>query len=169
MVQRGMVHKYGDNIDTDVILPGSYLSLSDPKQLAQHCMEGIDADFQKRLQPMDIMVGGENFGCGSSREHAPVSIKASGIACVIAKSFARIFYRNAINIGLPIIECPEAADAIRAGDVVEVNLTTGKITDLSLGKTFQGQGFPDFIQEIIHANGLINSIIEQSKDKLAEN
>lgn len=161
MVQRGRVHKYGDNVDTDVILPGSYLSLSDPKQLAQHCMEGIDAEFPKRLQPMDIMVGGENFGCGSSREHAPASIKASGISCVIAKSFARIFYRNAINIGLPIMECPEAADAIQMGDEVEIDLTTGRITDLTLGKTFQGQGFPEFIQEIIRANGLIPSITGQ--------
>lgn len=150
-----------DEIVKNPILPGSYLSLSDPKQLAQHCMEGVDAEFPKRLQPMDIMVGGENFGCGSSREHAPASIKASGISCVIAKSFARIFYRNAINIGLPIMECPEAADAIQMGDEVEIDLTTGRITDLTLGKTFQGQGFPEFIQEIIRANGLIPSITGQ--------
>lgn len=158
MIQKGRVHKYGDNIDTDVILPGRYLNLSDPGDLAKHCMEDIDCDFAKRVAPMDLIVGGDNFGCGSSREHAPASIQASGISCVIAKSFARIFYRNSINIGLPIIECPEAADAIQAGDTAEINFQTGEIRDITLGVVFQGQGFPAFIQEIIEANGLINSI-----------
>nr|WP_325212408.1 3-isopropylmalate dehydratase small subunit [uncultured Oscillibacter sp.] len=159
MIYRGTVHKYGDHIDTDVILPGKYLSLSDPAELAGHCMEGIDADFPKRVRPMDVVAGGEDFGCGSSREHAPVSLKACGVSCVIAKSYARIFYRNAINIGLPIIECPEAAEAIQAGDIVEVDPAEGRITDLTLGRTFQGLGFPDFIQEIIRSGGLMNAIM----------
>ena len=152
------IYKYGDNVDTDVIIPARHLNNPDPKALASHCMEDIDADFVKKVQPGDVMVGGWNFGCGSSREHAPLCIKTSGISVVIAKSFARIFYRNSINIGLPIMECPEAADAIAAGDLVSVNFDTGVITDETTGRTFQAEPFPPFIQEIIAAGGLMNSI-----------
>ena len=158
MNAKGTAIKYGDNVDTDVIIPARYLNSSDPKELAQHCMEEIDKDFVNKVKPGDIMIGGKNFGCGSSREHAPISIKASGISCVIAETFARIFYRNSINIGLPIVECPEAAQAIKEGDEVEVDFDTGIITDRTTGATFQGQAFPEFMQKIINAEGLINYI-----------
>ena len=153
---KGHVLKYGDNVDTDVIIPARYLNSSDPAELAQHCMEDIDKDFSKRMKKGDIIVASKNFGCGSSREHAPISIKASGISCVIAETFARIFYRNAINIGLPILECPAAAAAIKDGDEVEVNFDDGVITDKTTGETFKGQAFPEFMQKIIKAEGLVN-------------
>lgn len=158
MEARGSVFKYGDNIDTDVIIPARYLNTQNARELADHCMEDIDKTFITRVQAGDIMVGGENFGCGSSREHAPLAIKTAGIACVIAASFARIFYRNAINIGLPIIECPKAAAEIEDGDEVEVNFDTGVITDLTKGTSYQGQAFPEFMQRIIDAEGLVNYI-----------
>ena len=158
MNAKGPVFKYGDNIDTDVIIPARYLNTQDAKELASHCMEDIDKSFVSKVQPGDVMVGGWNFGCGSSREHAPLCIKTSGISVVIAKSFARIFYRNSINIGLPILECPAAADAIAAGDLVSVDFDTGVITDETTGATFQAEPFPPFIQEIIAAGGLMNSI-----------
>ncbi len=158
---KGRVFKYGDNVDTDVIIPARYLNSSDPKELALHCMEDIDKEFVNKVQNGDIMVATKNFGCGSSREHAPIAIKASGISCVIADTFARIFYRNAINIGLPIIECPEAANAISAGDEVEVDFDSGVITDVTTGKTFQGQAFPEFMQKIIDLGGLVNYINEK--------
>ena len=154
----GSVFKYGDNVDTDVIIPARYLNSSDPKELATHCMEDIDKDFVKNVKAGDIMVANKNFGCGSSREHAPIAIKAAGVSCVIAETFARIFYRNAINIGLPIIECPEAAKAIAAGDEVEVDFDSGVITDKTTGQSFQGQAFPEFMQKIITAGGLVNYI-----------
>lgn len=158
MQARGTVFKYGDNVDTDVIIPARYLNSSDPKELAEHCMEDIDKDFVKRVKKGDIMVANKNFGCGSSREHAPIAIKAAGISCVIAETFARIFYRNAINIGLPIIECPEAARAIEAGDEVEIDFDSGVITDVTKGTSYKGQVFPPFMQKIIAAEGLINYI-----------
>lgn len=158
MQARGTVFKYGDNVDTDVIIPARYLNSSDPKDLAEHCMEDIDKDFVKRVKKGDIMVANKNFGCGSSREHAPIAIKAAGISCVIAETFARIFYRNAINIGLPIIECPEAAHAIEAGDEVEIDFDSGVITDVTKGVSYKGQAFPPFMQKIIAAEGLINYI-----------
>ena len=158
MNAHGIVHKYGDHVDTDVIIPARYLNTQSHKELASHCMEDIDKDFIHRVKDGDIMVAGVNFGCGSSREHAPVAIKASGISCVIAKTFARIFYRNAINIGLPIMECPEAVDAINAGDTVSVDFDTGVITDETNGKVFHAEPFPPFIQEIISAGGLMKSI-----------
>ena len=154
----GHVFKYGDNVDTDVIIPARYLNSSDPKELAAHCMEDIDKDFVKNVTVGDIMVANKNFGCGSSREHAPIAIKAAGISCVIAETFARIFYRNAINIGLPIIECKEAAKEIEAGDEVEINFDTGVITDKTKGTSYQGQAFPPFMQKIIDCEGLINYI-----------
>ena len=154
----GSVFKYPDNVDTDVIIPARHLNTQDAKELASHCMEDIDKDFVKKVKDGDIMVGGWNFGCGSSREHAPVAIKASGISCVIAETFARIFYRNAINIGLPIIECPEAAKAISVGDEVEVDFDSGVITDVTTGEKFQGQAFPPFMQKIIDCEGLVNYI-----------
>ena len=154
----GHVFKYGDNVDTDVIIPARYLNSSDPKELAAHCMEDIDKDFVKNVAAGDIMVANKNFGCGSSREHAPIAIKAAGISCVIAETFARIFYRNAINIGLPIIECKEAAKEIEAGDEVEINFDTGVITDKTKGTSYQGQAFPPFMQKIIDCEGLINYI-----------
>ena len=154
----GSVFKYPDNVDTDVIIPARHLNTQDAKELASHCMEDIDPTFVTKVQPGDIMVGGWNFGCGSSREHAPLCIKTAGISVVIAKSFARIFYRNSINIGLPILECPEAADAIQAGDRVHVDFDTGVITDQTTGQTFQAQPFPPFIQEIISAGGLMKAI-----------
>ena len=160
MKAKGNVFAYGDNIDTDVIIPARYLLSGDPDELAAHCMEDIDKEFIHKVQKGDIMVGQLNFGCGSSREHAPIAIKAAGISCVIAKSFARIFYRNAINLGLPILECPEAAEEIRSGDQVEVDFDTGSIRDITTGKTFQAQPFPPFIQEIITAGGLVNAIKE---------
>ena len=161
MEARGSVFKYGDNIDTDVIIPARYLNTQNARELADHCMEDIDKTFITRVQDGDIMVGGENFGCGSSREHAPLAIKTAGIACVIAASFARIFYRNAINIGLPILECPAASAAIRAGDTVSVNFDTGVITDETTGETFQAEPFPPFIQKIIRSGGLMASIQAQ--------
>ena len=154
----GTVFKYGDNIDTDVIIPARYLNASDPEHLAAHCMEDIDTDFVKNVKEGDIIVAEKNFGCGSSREHAPVAIKASGISCVIAETFARIFYRNSINIGLPIIECKEAAHEIKAGDEVHVDFDSGVITDKTTGKTYQGQAFPPFMQKIIDCEGLVNYI-----------
>lgn len=158
MKAHGTVHKYGDNIDTDVIIPARYLNTSSHSELASHCMEDIDKDFVTRVKPGDIMVADKNFGCGSSREHAPIAIKASRISCVIASTFARIFYRNAINIGLPILECPEAAKAIQAGDEVEVDFDTGVITDCTTGQTFSAEPFPPFIQQIIQKGGLLASI-----------
>ncbi|MGP1612495.1 MAG: 3-isopropylmalate dehydratase small subunit [Catonella sp.] len=158
MKARGFVHKYGNDVDTDVIIPARYLNTSDPKELAEKCMIDIDADFVNKVKHGDIMVAGDNFGCGSSREHAPIAIKASGIACVVAKTFARIFYRNAINIGLPIVECKEAAEAIKNGDEVEIDFDTGVIKDLTTGESFTGQPFPEFIKEIIKQGGLINYI-----------
>lgn len=158
MKVKGNVHKYGDNVDTDVIIPARYLNTADHRELAAHCMEDIDTEFVKNVSEGDIMVAEQNFGCGSSREHAPIAIKASGIACVIAATFARIFYRNAINIGLPIMECPEAAKAIEKGDEVEVDFDTGVITDITKGLSFQAQPFPDFIKEIIAEGGLLNSL-----------
>lgn len=155
MNARGSVFKYPDNVDTDVIIPARHLNTQDAKELASHCMEDIDKDFVNRVQPGDIMVGGWNFGCGSSREHAPLCIKTAGIAVVIAKSFARIFYRNSINIGLPIMECPEAVDAISNGDVVSVDADAGTITDETTGETFTAQPFPPFLMEIINAGGLV--------------
>ncbi len=158
MKVKGFVHKYGDNVDTDVIIPARYLNSSDPKELAQKCMIDIDEDFVNRVKPGDIIVANKNFGCGSSREHAPIAIKATGISCVIAETFARIFFRNAINIGLPIIECPEAAREIKAEDEVEINFDTGVIHDITTGKEYKGQPFPEFMQKIIKAEGLINYI-----------
>lgn len=154
----GCVFKYGDNVDTDVIIPARYLNSSDPKELATHCMEDIDKDFVNNVKAGDIMVANKNFGCGSSREHAPIAIKAAGVSCVIAETFARIFYRNAINIGLPIIECPEAAKAINAGDEVTVDFDSGIITDETTGEKFKGQTFPPFMQKIIDCEGLVNYI-----------
>ena len=161
MEAKGKVFRYGDNVDTDVIIPARYLAIQDKKELASHCMEDIDKDFVKNVKSGDIIVARKNFGCGSSREHAPLVIKTSGAAVVIAKSFARIFYRNAINIGLPIMECEEAADAIESGDTVSVNFDTGEIKDETTGKTFQAQPFPEFIQKMIKAGGLMNSIREK--------
>lgn len=158
MKAMGTVHKYLDNVDTDVIIPARYLNSSDPKELAAHCMEDIDADFVNNVKQGDIMVAHNNFGCGSSREHAPIAIKASGIGCVIAATFARIFYRNAINIGLPIMECREAEENINAGDEVEVDFDTGIIKDITTGKEFKAEPFPEFIKEIINKNGLLNSL-----------
>ena len=154
----GKVFKFGDNVDTYVIIPARYLNSSDPKELALHCMEDIDKEFVNKVSAGDIIVAEKNFGCGSSREHAPIAIKAAGVSCVIAETFARIFYRNAINIGLPIIECKEAALEIKAGDEVEVNFDTGVITDKTTGKSFQGQAFPPFMQKIIDCEGLVNYI-----------
>lgn len=154
----GKVHKYGDNVDTDVIIPARYLNSADPKELASHCMEDIDKDFVNNVNNGDIMVANLNFGCGSSREHAPIAIKASGISCVIASTFARIFYRNAINIGLPILECDEAAKNIENGDEVEVDFDTGIITNKTKNQTYQAQPFPEFMKEIINAGGLLKSL-----------
>ncbi|MCI8501776.1 MAG: 3-isopropylmalate dehydratase small subunit [Oscillospiraceae bacterium] len=158
MKAHGTVHKYGDNIDTDVIIPARYLNTADHKELASHCMEDIDKEFLHRVKEGDIMVGQANFGCGSSREHAPIAIKASGISCVIAATFARIFYRNAIDIGLAILECPEASEKIQGGDEVEVDFDTGVITNLTRNETYQAHPFPDFIKKIISAGGLLNSL-----------
>ncbi len=155
---KGTVFKFGDNIDTDVIIPARYLNSSDPDELASHCMEDIDKEFIRKVQKGDIILAEKNFGCGSSREHAPIAIKAAGVSCVIAETFARIFYRNAINIGLPIIECAQAARTIEAGDEVEVDFDTGIITDVTKQTTFQGQAFPEFMQKIIDAEGLVNYI-----------
>ncbi len=152
---KGKVHKYGANVDTDAIIPARYLNVSDPALLAKHCMEDIDKDFVTRVRPGDIIVATSNFGSGSSREHAPVAIKAVGVSCVIAESYARIFYRNAINIGLPILECPEAVKGSQSGDTLEVELETGKIKNISRGKIYQAQPFPAFMMELISAGGLV--------------
>ena len=158
MNAKGKVFKYNDNVDTDVIIPARYLNTSDAQELAQHCMEDIDTDFVKNVKQGDIMVAGWNFGCGSSREHAPLVIKTCGVGCVIAKSFARIFYRNAINIGLPILECSEAADEISADDEVSVDFNTGEICNITTGKKYHAQPFPEFIQNIIKKGGLLASL-----------
>lgn len=160
MNTQGTVFKYPDNVDTDVIIPARYLNTADAKELAKHCMEDIDKSFVNRVHPGDIMVAGWNFGCGSSREHAPLVIKTCGTGCVIAKSFARIFYRNAINIGLPILECEAAAEEIQAGDLVSVDFDTGIITDVTTGKTYRAEPFPAFIQNIIKKGGLLASLKE---------
>ena len=160
MKTQGKVFKYPDNVDTDVIIPARYLNTSDAKELAKHCMEDIDADYVNQVKPGDVMVAGWNFGCGSSREHAPLVIKTCGTGCVIAKSFARIFYRNAINIGMPILECEAAADEINAGDEVSIEFDTGVITDITTGKTYQAEPFPAFIQNIITKGGLLASLKE---------
>ena len=154
----GSAHRYGRDIDTDVIIPARHLTTTVPAELAKHCLEDLDPEFVTKVQPGDILVAEENFGCGSSREHAPISIKAAGVSVVIAKSFARIFYRNSINIGLPIMECPEAVDAIEAGDTVQVDFDTGVITDETNGKVFHAEPFPPFIQNIISAGGLMKAI-----------
>lgn len=158
MKAHGKVHKYGDNVDTDVIIPARHLNTSDHKELASHCMEDIDADFVNKVKQGDIMVGGDNFGCGSSREHAPIAIKASGIDCVIAKTFARIFYRNSINIGLPILECPEASEKIQDGDEVSIDFDSGVITNETKGETYKALPFPDFIKDIMAKGGLMKSL-----------
>lgn len=163
MKATGRVFKYGDNVDTDVIIPARYLNTSDPKELASHCMEDIDLNFANNVKPGDIIVANKNFGCGSSREHAPIAIKESGISCVIASTFARIFYRNAINIGLPILECDEAVKSIEAGDELEVNFDTGVIKNLTKDEEYQGEAFPEFMQNIINNNGLIGYIKNKNK------
>lgn len=160
---KGTVFKYGDNVDTDVIIPARYLNSSEPSELASHCMEDIDKEFVNKVKAGDIIVADKNFGCGSSREHAPIAIKAAGVSCVIAETFARIFYRNAINIGLPIVECPEASKGIEAGDEVEVDFDSGIITNLTKGTQFQGQAFPEFMQKIIEAEGLVNYINQKNE------
>lgn len=160
---KGFAHKYGDNIDTDVIIPARYLNTPNHKELAAHCMEDIDKEFINKVKENDIMVGGFNFGCGSSREHAPIAIKASGVSCVIAKTFARIFYRNAINIGLAILECEEASDKIQPGDEVAIDFDTGIITNITKNESYQAQPFPDFIKDIINHNGLLNSLAARGK------
>jgi 3-isopropylmalate/(R)-2-methylmalate dehydratase small subunit len=160
---KGKVHKYGANVDTDVIIPARYLNLSEPDELARYCMEDIDAEFVSRVEPGDIMVATTNFGCGSSREHAPLAIKAAGISCIIAKSFARIFFRNAINIGLPLLECDEAVDNTDTGDILEVDLSAGRVNNLTKGQEFTAKPYPDFMAELISAGGLI----EHTKQRLA--
>ena len=165
MNAKGFVHKYGDNVDTDVIILARYLNIADKKELATHCMEDIDTNFVKVVKDGDVMVGGYNFGCGSSREHAPMVIKESGISCVIAKTFARIFYRNAINIGLAILECPEASEKIDSGDEVAIDFDTGVITNLTKGETYQANPFPDFIKKIIQAGGLMADIKNRQEAK----
>lgn len=163
MNAKGRVFKYGDNVDTDVIIPARYLNIAAPKELATHAMEDIDADFVKKMQPGDIVVATRNFGCGSSREHAPLVLRENGVSCVIAASFARIFYRNAINIGLPILECEAAANAIADGDIVSVDFDTGVITNETKGETYQAAAFPPFIQSIIKAGGLLKSLKERGE------
>jgi len=158
MKAKGTVHKYGDNVDTDVIIPARYLNTSVPSELAEHCMEDIDKDFVGNVKKGDIMVAHNNFGCGSSREHAPIAIKAAGISCVIAATFARIFYRNAINIGLPIMECREASEKIENGDEVEIDFDSGIITNVTKGESYKAEPFPEFIKEIINKGGLLNSL-----------
>jgi 3-isopropylmalate/(R)-2-methylmalate dehydratase small subunit len=164
MKLKGKVYKYGADVNTDVIIPARYLNVSDPDELAKHCMEDIDEDFVKKVKPGDIILATTNFGCGSSREHAPLAIKASGVSCVIAATFARIFFRNAINIGLPLLECPEAVDSTEAGDVLEVDLEKGEIKNVTRSKTFKAKPYPEFMSELIAAGGLI----EYTKRKLAE-
>ncbi|MDD5081876.1 MAG: 3-isopropylmalate dehydratase small subunit [Dehalococcoidales bacterium] len=161
---KGKVHKYGANVDTDAIIPARYLNVSDPAELAKHCMEDIDKDFINRVKPGDIIMATTNFGCGSSREHAPLAIKASDISCVIAKSFARIFFRNAINIGLPLLECSDAVDQTKAGDILEIDLVGGKIKNLSNGLTFTAKPYPEFMSQLISAGGLI----EYTKERLVK-
>jgi len=163
MKAKGHVFKYGENINTDVIIPARYLNATTGEELSVHCMEDIDRDFVRKVKPGDIMVARKNFGCGSSREHAPLALKSAGISCVIADTFARIFFRNSINIGLPILECREAAQEINAGDEVEVNFDTGIIRDLTLDREFQAQPFPEFMQNIIHAGGLIGYVNGKKK------
>jgi 3-isopropylmalate/(R)-2-methylmalate dehydratase small subunit len=158
MAAQGKAFKYGDDVNTDVIIPARYLLSTDPSFLAAHCMEDIDADFIRKVKPGDMIIGGDNFGCGSSREHAPVAIKACGVSCVIAKSFARIFFRNSINIGLPILECPDAAEGIAAGDELEVNFVAGVIRDLTAGREYKSRPFPEFLQRIIAAGGLMRAV-----------
>ena len=165
MKAQGTIHKYGDNVDTDVIIPARYLNTSSHKELAAHCMEDIDADFTKKVKSGDIIVAEKNFGCGSSREHAPIAIKASGISCVIASTSARIFYRNSINIGLPILECDAAAKEIKSGDEVSIDFDTGVITDITTGKTYQAEPFPEFIQKIISDGGLIKHVTKELANK----
>jgi len=160
---KGKVHKYGANVDTDAIVPARYLNVSEPAELARHCMEDIDKDFVKRVQPGDIIMATTNFGCGSSREHAPLAIKAAGVSCIIAKTFARIFFRNAINIGLPLLECEEAVTQTEAGDILEVDLSSGRIKNLTKGKKFTAQPYPDFMAELISTGGLV----EYTKKRLA--
>ena len=163
MNAKGRVFKYGDNVDTDVIIPARYLNIADPKELATHAMEDIDAEFVHKMQPGDIVVATRNFGCGSSREHAPLVLRENGVSCVIASSFARIFYRNAINIGLPILECEAAANDIDDGDIVSVDFDTGVITNETKGETYQAAAFPPFIQSIIKAGGLLKSLKERGE------
>jgi 3-isopropylmalate/(R)-2-methylmalate dehydratase small subunit len=163
LILKGQVHKYGANVDTDVIIPARYLNVSEPAELAKHCMEDIDPQFVKKLKPGDIILAEANFGCGSSREHAPLAIKTAGVSCVIARSFARIFFRNAINIGLPLLECAECVEKTKAGDVLEVDLSTGKIVNLTNGQVFAGKPYPDFMSALINAGGLI----EYTKKRLA--
>jgi 3-isopropylmalate dehydratase small subunit len=165
MALRGHVHCYGDHVDTDIIIAARYLNTTDPAELAKYCMEDAGDGFITRVQPGDFMVAGENFGCGSSREHAPIALKAAGISAVIAKSFARIFFRNAINVGLPILESPEAAAAIRPNDELEVDLATGAIRNLTQGHTYQAEPFPEFLREIIEAGGLVNFVAAQAAAK----
>jgi 3-isopropylmalate/(R)-2-methylmalate dehydratase small subunit len=164
MILKGQVHKYGANVDTDVIIPARYLNVSDPLELAKHCMEDIDAQFVKKVKPGDIIMADTNFGCGSSREHAPLAIKSAGVSCVIAKSFARIFFRNAINIGLPLLESTEAVDNTKTGDILEVDLAAGKITNLTNGKIFTAKPYPEFMSELIKDGGLV----EYTKKRLAK-
>jgi len=164
MPLRGRVHKYGADVNTDVIIPARYLNTSDPQELAQHCMEDEDPEFVRRVRPGDIIVAGTNFGCGSSREHAPIAIKAAGVSCVIAKSFARIFYRNAINLALPVLECAEAVDGSESGDELEVDLESGAVRNLTRGTAFQAKPFPDFMLELLQAGGLV----EYTRRRLAE-
>ncbi len=163
MKYKGISHKFGDHINTDEIIPARYLNTSDPTELAKHCMEDADADFMNKAKAGDIIVAEENFGCGSSREHAPISIKAAGIACVIAKSFARIFYRNSINIALPIMEAPEAVDGIESGDLIEIDFTRGIIKNVTKNKEYQAKPYPPFMQEIISKGGLMNTVKEKIK------
>jgi 3-isopropylmalate/(R)-2-methylmalate dehydratase small subunit len=162
MKAKGIVHKFGDNVNTDDIIPAKFLNTTDPKELASHCMEGISADFAKKVRPGDIIIAGKNFGCGSSREHAPFSIKSAGVSCVIAETFARIFYRNSINIGLPILESREAAKAIEDGDEIEVDFEKGEIKDLTTDNIYKSQSFPKFIQKLIAAGGLLNMLNDGS-------
>ncbi len=164
MAFEGTVHKYGRDVDTDVIIPARYLNTNDPAELARHCMEDIDAGFVARVRPGDVIVAGENFGCGSSREHAPVAIKAAGVSCVVAASFARIFYRNAFNTGLPIVVCPEAAREVAAGDRLRVDVVEGRIEDLTSGKTYAAEAYPPFMRELVESGGLLPYV----KKRLAE-
>jgi 3-isopropylmalate/(R)-2-methylmalate dehydratase small subunit len=164
MIIKGKVHKYGANVDTDVIIPARYLNLSDPDELARHCLEDIDKDFISKVRPGDIIMATTNFGCGSSREHAPLAIKAAAVSCIIAKTFARIFFRNAINIGLPLLECEAAVDNTEAGDILEVDLERGEIKNITRSKTFTAKPYPDFMAELIAAGGLV----EYTKKRLAE-